>query len=172
MFFWRADYVANKIEPSFSLPTARPMISASLPGEALAQLGQLGQLSHLYPPPAPAGMTPEFLAPPPRPYARYPPRRRDAMPAPPAPSGPPFPSYAPFLPHAYAPYLYRTRAPPQPPPPSYPMRPRPSSGFVPPAPAPHSPPTSAPAPAPPTREVGTIDFFLVLNSFEKFHSLS
>ncbi|KAL0822412.1 hypothetical protein ABMA28_004487 [Loxostege sticticalis] len=126
------------------------MISASLPSEALAQLGQLGQLSHLYPPPAPAGMTPEFLAPPPRPYARYPPRRRDAMPAPPAPAGP-FPSYTPFLPHAFPPYLYRTRAPPQPPPSSYPMRPRPSSGFVPPAPAPHSPPT-APAPVPPPRE--------------------
>ncbi|XP_028173408.1 ataxin-1-like [Ostrinia nubilalis] len=123
------------------------MISASLSGEALAHLGQLWQQSH--PPPAPAGMTPEFLAPPPRPYARYPPRRRDAMPAPPAPA--PFPSYTPFLPHAFPPYLYRTRVPPQPPPSSYPMRPRPSSGFVPPAPAPHSPPT-APAPVPPPRE--------------------
>ncbi|RVE47876.1 hypothetical protein evm_007507 [Chilo suppressalis] len=120
------------------------MISASLPSEALAQLGQLGQLSHLYPPPSPAGMTPEFLAPPPRPYARYPPRRRE-MPAPPA----PFPTYTPFLPHGYASYLYRTRA--LQPPAAYPMRPRHSSGFVPPAPAPHSPPT-APAPAPPPRE--------------------
>ncbi|CAH0584394.1 unnamed protein product [Chrysodeixis includens] len=133
------------------------MISASLPGEALAQLGQLGQLN-LYPPPQ-AGMTPEFLAPPPRPYARYAPRRpRDAMPAPPAPSAPPFPSvpgaYAPFLPHpaSYASYLYRTRAPQQPPPANFPLRPRATSGFVPPAPAPHSPPMSAPAPAPPPRE--------------------
>ncbi|XP_075979259.1 ataxin 1 [Anticarsia gemmatalis] len=134
------------------------MISASLPGEALAQLGQLGQLSHLYPPPPPAVMTPEFLAPPPRPYPRYAPRRpRDSMPAPPAPAIPPFPSvagaYAPFLPHpAYQSYIYRTRATPQAPPSNYPIRPRASSGFVPPAPAPHSPPVSAPAPAPPPRE--------------------
>lgn len=134
------------------------MISASLPSEALAQLGQLGQLSHLYPPPPPAGMTPEFLAPPPRPYPRYAPRRpRDTMPAPPAPAAPPFPSvagaYAPFIPHpSYASYLYRSRAPPQAPPASYPLRPRVSSGFVPPAPAPHSPPVSAPAPPPPPRE--------------------
>ncbi|XP_049874289.1 ataxin-1 isoform X2 [Pectinophora gossypiella] len=144
------------------------MISASLPGEALAQLGQLGQLSHLYPPPPPAGMTPEFLAPPPRPYARYAPRRpRDPMPAPPAPhpsstasavpsplapAFPPVPgAYAPYLHHpSYASYLYRARAPQ--PPASYPLRPRPTSGFVPPAPAPHSPPVSAPAPAPPPRE--------------------
>lgn len=129
------------------------MISASLPGEALAQLGQLGQLSHLYPPPPPAGMTPEFLAPPPRPFARYPPRRpsaRDAMPAPPAPAAPypTVPTYAPFLPHpaSYSPYhLYRARPAPQPNA-GYPLRPRPSSGFVPPAPAPHSPPVSTPAP--------------------------
>ncbi|XP_045520635.1 ataxin-1-like [Pieris brassicae] len=126
------------------------MISASLPGEALMQLGQL-QLSHLYPPP---NMTPEFLAPPPRPYPRYAPRRRENMPAPPAPA--PFPpSYSPFLPHpaSYASYLYRARAPQ--PPPAYPLRPRPTSGFVPPAPAPHSPhspPVSAPAPQPPLRE--------------------
>ncbi|XP_038223292.1 ataxin-1-like [Zerene cesonia] len=129
------------------------MISASLPGEALVQLGQL-QLSHLYPPPT---MTPEFLAPPPRPYPRYPPRRpRDTMPAPPAPAPfPPVPTaYSPFLPHpaSYAPYLYRARAPQ---PPAYPIRNRHSSGFVPPAPAPHSPhspPVSAPAPQPPPRE--------------------
>ncbi|KAG6444777.1 ataxin-1 [Manduca sexta] len=135
------------------------MISASLPGEALAQL-QLGPLSHLYPPPPSAGMTPEFLAPPPRPYSRYPPRRppaRDHMPAPLAPAAPtqPFPtvpSYAPFLPHpaTYTSYLYRTRAPQ--PPTNFPLRPRPTSGFVPPAPAPQSPPVSAPAPAPPPRE--------------------
>lgn len=148
------------------------MISASLPSEALAQLGPLGQLSHLYPPvPSAGGMTPEFLAPPPRPYARYGPRRpRDAMPAPPPPSTPGFPpvpgAYVPYLPHpshaahpaSYAPYLYRARAPQ--PPASYPVRPRPTSGFVPPAPQPHSPPVSAPAPAPPPREVG---IFLIIN---------
>ncbi|XP_045450922.1 ataxin-1-like [Melitaea cinxia] len=129
------------------------MISASLPGEALVQLGQL-QLSHLYQPPT---MTPEFLAPPPRPYPRYAPRRpRDPMPAPPAPAPfPPVPSaYPPFLAHpaSYASYLYRARAPQ---PPAYPLRPRPTSGFVPPSPAPHSPhspPVSAPAPQPPPRE--------------------
>ncbi|XP_013190771.2 ataxin-1 [Amyelois transitella] len=139
------------------------MISASLPGEALPQLGQLG-LSHLYPPQPPAGMAPEFLAPPPRPYARYAPRRpRDAMPAPPAP--PPFAAvpgaYASFLSHQapYASYLYpRTRAPPQPPPTSinYPLRPRPTSGFVPPAPAPRSPPVSVPAPIPQPQEASPI----------------
>ncbi|XP_034831055.1 ataxin-1-like [Maniola hyperantus] len=128
------------------------MISASLPGEALVQLGQL-QLSHLYPSPT---MTPEFLAPPPRPYPRYPPRRpRDPMPAPPAPSFAPVPNaYPPFLPHpaSYASYLYRARAPQ---PSAYPIRPRPTSGFVPPAPAPHSPhspPVTAAAPQPPPRE--------------------
>ncbi|KAJ2943703.1 hypothetical protein O0L34_g16814 [Tuta absoluta] len=142
------------------------MISASLPSEALAQLGQLGQLSHLYPPPPPAGMTPEFLAPPPRPYARYAPRRREPMSAPPTPhpsstanvpspltpAFPPVPgAYAPYLHHpSYASYLYRARTP-QPPSP-FPLRPRPTSGFVPPAPAPHSPPVSTPAPAPPPRE--------------------
>ncbi|CAH2091014.1 unnamed protein product [Euphydryas editha] len=131
------------------------MISASLPGEALVQLGQL-QLSHLYPPPT---MTPEFLAPPPRPYPRYAPRRpRDPMPAPPAPAPfPPVPNSYPFLPHpaSYASYLYRARAPQ---PPAYPLRPRPTSGFVPPSPAPHSPhspPVSAPAPHPPPREEPT-----------------
>lgn len=133
----------------FSLSTARPMISASLPGEALGQLGVL-PLGHLYPPPPPSGMTPEFLAPQPRPYARYNPRRRDVMPTPPAPA--PYPSVPayPFLPHpaSYAPYMYR-RAQQQP---TYPIRPRASSGFVPPAPAPHSPPT-APAPVPTPREV-------------------
>ncbi|XP_059053916.1 ataxin-1-like [Achroia grisella] len=142
----------------FTEAKARPMISASLPGEALPQLGQLGPLSHLYPPPPPTGMAPEFLAPPPRPYARYAPRRpRDTMPAPPTPAPAPFPSvpaYAQFLSHPtpYTSYLYRTRAPPQPPPANYPLRPRPTSGFVPPAPAPHSPPVSAPAPVPPLRE--------------------
>ena len=145
---------------AISLFPARPMISASLPSEALAQLGQLGQLN-LYPPP-PVGMTPEFLAPPPRPYARYAPRRpRDTMPAPPAPNAPfsSVPGGYPFLPHpTYASYLYRTRAPPQPPS-SYPLRPRATSGFVPPAPAPHSPPVSAPAP-PPLREV-TLPLYLL-----------
>ncbi|XP_072947561.1 uncharacterized protein Atx-1 isoform X2 [Epargyreus clarus] len=126
------------------------MISASLPGEALVQLGQL-QLSHLYPPPT---MTPEFLAPPPRPYPRYAPRRpRDAMPAPPAPAPfTPVPgAYTPFLSHpaSYAPYLYPR---PRVQPPAYPLRHRPSSGFVPPAPAPHSPPVPAPQPQPPPRE--------------------
>ncbi|KOB73828.1 Ataxin-1 [Operophtera brumata] len=124
------------------------MISASLPGEALGQLGVL-PLGHLYPPAPPSGMTPEFLAPQPRPYARYNPRRRDVMPTPPAPA--PYPSVPayPFLPHpaSYAPYMYR-RAQQQP---TYPIRPRASSGFVPPAPAPHSPPT-APAPVPTPRE--------------------
>ncbi|XP_026317020.1 ataxin-1-like isoform X2 [Hyposmocoma kahamanoa] len=84
------------------------------------------------------------------------------MPAPPPPSTPGFPpvpgAYVPYLPHpshaahpaSYAPYLYRARAPQ--PPASYPVRPRPTSGFVPPAPQPHSPPVSAPAPAPPPRE--------------------
>ncbi|CAK1544994.1 unnamed protein product [Leptosia nina] len=67
---------------------------------------------------------------------------------------PPVPQYSPFLPHpaSYASYLYRARAPQ---PPAYPLRPRPTSGFVPPAPAPHSPhspPVSAPAPQPPPRE--------------------
>ncbi|KAI5637110.1 ataxin-1 and HBP1 module (AXH) domain-containing protein [Phthorimaea operculella] len=169
------------------------MISASLPSEALAQLGQLGQLSHLYPPPPAAGMTPEFLAPPPRPYARYPPRRREvpmsapptphsstaSVPSPLTPAFPPVPgAYAPYLHHpsyasylyrarqpqppiqllftfdqttnhhTYASYLYRTRTPQNPSP--FPLRPRPTSGFVP--PAPHSPPISTPAPAPPTRE--------------------
>ncbi|CAG9088450.1 unnamed protein product [Plutella xylostella] len=113
------------------------MISASLPGEAL------GPLSHLYPA---AGMTPEFLAPPPRPYARYPPRRRDLPPPSAAPAYPPVPgAYAPFLPQ-YAPYLYRPRAPP--PQQSYPIRPRPTSGFVPPAPAPRSPPPAPILPPP------------------------
>ncbi|XP_050675241.1 ataxin-1 [Leptidea sinapis] len=124
------------------------MISASLPGEALVQLGPL-QLSHLYPA---ATMTPEFLAPPPRPYPRYAARRpRDLPPA--APFAPVPAPYSPFLPHpSYASYLYRSRAPQ---PPAYPLRPRPTSGFVPPAPAPHSPhspPVSAPAPQPPPRE--------------------
>ncbi|CAK1586052.1 unnamed protein product [Parnassius mnemosyne] len=118
------------------------MISASHPGEALAQL-QLGHLGHLYPAPPTAAMTPEFLAPPPRPYPRYATRRpRD----PPAPA--PFTGYAPFLPHAPYAYLYGTR--PQPPA-AYPLRPRSSSGFVPPAPAPPTqlePPVSAPAPIP------------------------
>ncbi|XP_053606213.1 ataxin-1 [Plodia interpunctella] len=140
------------------------MISASLPGEALPQLGQLG-LSHLYPPQPPTGMAPEFLAPPPRPYARYAPRRpRDAMPAPPSPA-PSFAAvpgaYASFLSHPapYASYLYpRSRVPPQPPPTSinYPIRPRPTSGFVPPAPAPHSPPVTAPTPIPPPREASPL----------------
>lgn len=152
----------------FCLSTARPMISASLPSEALAQLGQLGQLSHLYPPvPSAVGMTPEFLAPPPRPYARYGPRRaRDVMPAPPPPSTPGFPpvpgAYAPFMPHpnlpvhpaSYASYVYRPRVPQ--PPASYSVRPRHTSGFVPPAPQPHSPPVSTPAPAPLPREVNNI----------------
>ncbi|XP_073947029.1 ataxin 1 [Choristoneura fumiferana] len=128
------------------------MISARLPGEALAQLGPLGPLG-LFPPPPPPGMTPEFLAPPPRPYPRYAPRRPRDMPAPPAPqspSFPPVPSYAPFLHHpSYASYLYRTRVPPSP---NYPLH-RPTSGFVPPAPAAsHSPPVSAPAPLPPHRD--------------------
>lgn len=101
-------------------------------------------------------MTPEFLAPPPRPYARYPTRRpapREPMPAPPPPSAPfpTVPAYTPFLPHhaSYA-YLYRSRAQQSP---NYQHRPY-SSGFVPPspAPAPQSPPVSAPAPAPPPRE--------------------
>ncbi|XP_063382421.1 ataxin-1 [Cydia fagiglandana] len=124
------------------------MISARLPGEALAQLGQLGPLG-LYPPPPPAGMTPEFLAPPPRPYARYAQRRPRDMPAPPAPQSPSFPSYPTFLPHpSYAYNLYRAgpRAPQSPA--NYPLH-RPTSGFVPPAPASHSPPVSAPAPLPP-----------------------
>lgn len=132
------------------------MISASLPSEALAQLGQLGQLSHLYPPaPPPPGMTPEFLAPPPRPYARYPPRaRRDHQPPSATPAFPPVPgAYPTFLPH-YSPYLqYRQR--PQQPSPTYPIRPRLTSGFVPPAPAPRSPPTPpqlAPLPPPPVPE--------------------
>lgn len=135
----------------FLLSAAHPMISASLPGEGC--LGALAPLG-LYPPPPPVGMTPEFLAPPPRPYARYTPRRRDALPSPAPPAPNPYssvPAY-PFLPHPvpYAPYLYRTRAQPTQ---GYPIRPRPSSGFVPPAPAPHSPPVSAPVPVPPLREV-------------------
>lgn len=154
------------------------MISTSLPGEALAQLGQLGPLSHLYPPPPAAGMTPEFLAPPPRPYARYAPRRpRDAMPAPPAPhppitpSFPPVPgAYAPYLHHAsYASYLCRNRAPQ--PPMNYPLRPRPTSGFVPPAPAPHSPPVSTPAPAPPPREVSTVTLLCIIIILFKSNAL-
>ncbi|XP_041987184.1 ataxin-1 [Aricia agestis] len=108
------------------------MISARLPSEALVQLGQL-QLSHLHPPPA---MTPEFLAPPPRPYPRYPTRRREVPPYSPVPG-----AYAHFLPQPNFPYLYpRPR-------PSYPLRPRPTSGFVPPPPAPHSPSTP-PLPVP------------------------
>lgn len=147
------------------------MISASLPGEALAQLGQLGQLSHLYPPPPPAGMTPEFLAPPPRPYPRYPPRRsRDPMAAPPAPAAPPFSSvpgaYSPFLHHPSYAYLYRSR--PQAPPTNYHPRPRATSGFVPPAPAPHSPPVSAPAPAPPPREV---NMSKIITNIRTYHIL-
>ncbi|VVD03217.1 unnamed protein product [Leptidea sinapis] len=111
------------------------MISASLPGEALVQLGPL-QLSHLYPA---ATMTPEFLAPPPRPYPRYAARRpRDLPPA--APFAPVPAPYSPFLPHpSYASYLYRSRAPQ---PPAYPLRPRPTSGFEPPM----SPERGAPAP--------------------------
>ncbi|CAH2039489.1 unnamed protein product, partial [Iphiclides podalirius] len=124
------------------------MISASHPGEALAQL-QLGHLGHLYPAPPAAAMTPEFLAPPPRPYPRYPARR------PREPSAQP-PFYAPFLPHAPYAYLYGAR--PQPPA-AYPLRPRSSSGFVPPAPAPPAPldlPASTTAPAPPSIEDGAM----------------
>ncbi|GBP50689.1 Ataxin-1 [Eumeta japonica] len=163
-----------------SVSTVHPMISASLPGEALAQLGQL---SHLYPhthatAPPPPSMTPEFLAPPPRPYARYAPRPRAhphprdlpppaPAPVPPsaAPAFPPVPgAYARFLSHpvSYAPYLYRPPAPapapvqsvPVPTASAYPLRPRPTSGFVPPAPAPRSPPTSASTPVTATVQSG------------------
>ncbi|XP_068618485.1 ataxin-1 [Battus philenor] len=122
------------------------MISASHPGEALAQL-QLGHLGHLYPAPPAAAMTPEFLTPPPRPYPRYPARRPRETPAP-----APFSGYAPFLNHTPYAYLYGTR--PQPPA-AYPLRPRSSSGFVPPAPAqsaPLEPPVTTVAPVPPSIE--------------------
>ncbi|KPI97283.1 PREDICTED: ataxin-1-like [Papilio xuthus] len=131
------------------------MISASHPGEALAQL-QLGHLGHLYPAPPPAAMTPEFLTPPPRPYPRYAARRPRDPPAHTAPAPPPAPAphppppapfagYAPFLPHAPYAYLYGAR--PQPPA-AYPLRARSSSGFVPPAPAPAPAPHRSPAPVP------------------------